>query len=194
MKLIIENWRRYLNESRFKGFEKALKSKVFPHLPDFVFNDMYGHEGTKDYAVDRSEDINRIGLEKFFKTDEFAKSVYDRYNLNWTKKPVVLELQWEDIEPEERKFLMDKHLGLNPNFPMDKYREKIQRIINTLPGLGSGDHEPVIVKMEGDKIVDIRGGRHRVFAAFLKNSETDETGEIRFNPTKVKAYVGRDIT
>ena len=55
---------------------------------------MYGHEGVKDYAVERTDDINKIGLETFFKTDEFAKSVYDRYNLQWTKKPVVLELNW----------------------------------------------------------------------------------------------------
>lgn len=191
MKLIMENWKRYLKESRFKGFERELKNRVFPHLPDFVFNDMYGHEGVKDYAVERTDDINRIGLEKFFKTDEFAKSVYDRYNLQWTKKPVVLELNWEDIGKEERDFLMKKHLGLNPNFPMDKYREKIQRIVDTIPGLGQGDHEPVIFKMEGNSVVDVLGGRHRTFAAFLKNSETDSEGKIKFNPTKIKAYVGK---
>ena len=186
MKIIMEGWRSYLSESRFKGFERELKNKVFPHLPDFVFNDMYGHEGVKDYAVERTEDINKIGLEKFFKTDEFAKSVYDRYNLQWTKKPVVLELEWEDINSEERSFLMNKHLGKNPNFPMDKYREKINRIQATTPGLGAGDHEPVILKMEGDSVVEILGGRHRTFASFL-----DEEGEIKPGPIKIKAYIGR---
>ena len=68
MKLIIENWRRYLSESRFKGFERELKSKVFPHLPDFVFNDMYGHEGTKDYAIDRSEDAIKLCNNKHINT------------------------------------------------------------------------------------------------------------------------------
>ena len=187
----MENWRGYLKESRFKGFERELRNKVFPHLPDFVFNDMYGHEGVKDYAVERTDDINKIGLEKFFKTDEFAKSIYDRYNLQWTKKPVVLELEWEDIDPEERSFLMNKHLGLNPNFPLDKYKEKIQRIIDTLPGLGEGDHEPVIINMDGTMVADILGGRHRIFAAFLKNSESAPEDELRFRPIKVKAYIGK---
>ena len=192
MKFVMQNWRLFLIESRFKGFEKALKNKVFPHLPDLVFNDMYGHEGVKDYAVDRTDDINKIGLEKFFKTDEYAKEIYDRYYLTWTKNPVVLDLKWEDLSAEERKFLMDKHLDLNPNFPMDQYQQKIQRIIKTLPGLGKGEHEPVILKMEGDKVVDILGGRHRVFAAFLKGSNIDQGGGIIFNPTKIKAYVGRN--
>ena len=49
------------------------------------------------------------------------------------------------------------------------------------PGLGKGDHEPVIVRMEGDKIVDIIGGRHRTFTAFLIND---------FGPIKLNAYVG----
>ena len=136
----MQNWRLFLIESRFKGFEKALKNKVFPHLPDLVFNDMYGHEGVKDYAVDRTDDINKIGLEKFFKTDEYAKEIYDRYDLTWTKNPVVLDLKWEDLSAEERKFLMDKHLGLNPNFPMDQYQQKIHRtyqMISDLSLLGS---------------------------------------------------------
>ncbi len=188
MKLIMENWRGYLEESRFKGFERELRNKVFPHLPDFVFNDMYGHEGVKDYAVERTDDINKIGLEKFFKTDEFAKSVYDRYNLQWAKKPVVLELGWEDIGPEERNFLEDKHKGNNPNFPMDKYREKIDRIHDTIPRLGQGDNEPVIFKMDGDKVIEILGGKHRTFAAFL-DRETKEI--IKDKPIKIKAYVGR---
>ena len=52
----------------------------------------------------------------------------------------------------------------------------------------------VVSKDKGrkDKVVDILGGRHRVFAAFLKGSNIDQGGEIIFNPTKIKAYVGRN--
>jgi len=180
----MKNWKKYLeiNEmARFKGFERQLKNQIFPHVPEFVFNDMYGHEGLKDFAVDRGEDINKVGMEEFFATDEFARSWVDRYDLEWTQKPVILDLAWEDLGKKERSFLMGKHHGLNPNFPQDKYQEKIQRIIDTIPGLGEGDHEPVILQMDGDKVIDILGGRHRTFAAFLKNN---------FEPIKIKAYVG----
>jgi hypothetical protein len=77
---------------------------------------------------------------------------------------------------------MTKHKGENPNFPVKDYEEKITNIQARTPGLGTGDHEPVIIKMEGEKVVDILGGRHRTFAAFLKND---------FQPIKLKAYVGK---
>ena len=72
-----------------------------------------------------------------------------------------------------------------------KYQKKIQRIMDTIPGLGAGDNEPVIFKMDGDKVIEIIGGKHRTFAAFLKNSEPGSDGKIKFNPTKIKAYVGK---
>ena len=46
---------------------------------------------------------------------------------------------------------MDKHKGLNKNFPKED-QDALSRIADMkerFPGLGKGDHEPVIVKMEG---------------------------------------------
>jgi hypothetical protein len=182
MKLLLENWREYLNEDRFKGFRREVQEKVYPHLPEFVFKDLYDREGLKDFLTDRTEDIQLHGIKKFFTTDEYAKDLYDRYNLDWTPKPVILDLKWEDLDAKERDFLMTKHKGENPNFPVKDYEEKITNIQARTPGLGTGDHEPVIIKMEGEKVVDILGGRHRTFAAFLKND---------FQPIKLKAYVGK---
>ena len=183
MKLLLENWRGYLNEARYKGFRREVYNRVYSHLPEFVFKDLYDREGLKDYVEDRAEDIQKIGMEEFFTTDEYAKESYNRYNLDWTQKPVILDLKREDLSTEERKFLMSKHKGLNPNFPQDEYQAKIDRILSTSPGLGEGEHEPVILKMDGEKVEDIMGGRHRTFAAFLKND---------FAPIQLKAYVGTD--
>ena len=181
MKLLFENWRQYLNEDRYKGFKREVYNRVFSHLPEFVFNDMYDREGLKDFIIDRGDDIQQMGMEEFFKNDEYGKEFHNRYDLNWTQKPVVLDLKWEDLDEKERNFLMTKHKGLNPNFPQEEYRAKIDRILSTSPGLGEGDHEPVILKMSNGEVEDIMGGRHRTFAAFLKND---------FRPIQLKAYVG----
>ena len=172
---------QWLAEARYKGFRREVKERDFPHLPEFVFKDLYDREGLKDYIEDRAEDIQHLGMEEFFTTNEYAKESYDRYNLNWSKRPIVLDLNWEDIGAQERDFLMKKHRGADPNFPQEEYKAKLDRVLSTTPGLGTGDHEPVILKMSGGKVEDIMGGRHRTMAAFIKSD---------FQPIKLKAYVG----
>ena len=181
MKLLFENWRGFLNEARYKGYRREVYNRVFSHLPEFVFKDLYDREGLKHFIIDRGEDIQKMGMEEFFKNDEYGRDIFNRYNLNWAQKPVVLDLEWEDLGEEERNFLTTKHKGLDPNFPQPEYRAKIDRILSASPGLGTGEHEPVILKMSNGKVEDIMGGRHRTFAAFLKND---------FQPIQLKAYVG----
>ena len=177
MKLILENWQKYLTEAKVYTPEEV-RSVFFPSMPDHVFNDMK-REGFGSFLVDRADDIEEQGLEKILATDEFGRDWYNRYNLNWTQDAQILDVSWEDIDAKVREFLMGKYEGNNPNFPNQKKR--YADIMQRFPGLGTGDHEPVIVKMEGGKIVDIIGGRHRTFAAFLKND---------FKPIKLNAYVG----
>ena len=180
MKLILENWQKYLTEAKVYTPEEARAGGFLPSMPDHVFNDMK-REGFGSFLEDRADDIEEQGLEKILTTDEFGRGWYDRYNLNWTQEPQILDVSWEDIDAEVREFLMNKHRGNNPNFPNQQAR--YTDIMQRFPGLGTtGDHEPVIVKMEdGKKIVEIIGGKHRTFVAFLKNN---------FKPIKLNAYVG----
>ena len=179
MKLILENWQKYLTEAIVYTPEEVRAGGFLPSMPDHVFNDMK-REGFGSFLVDRADDIEEQGLEKILTTDEFGRDWYNRYNLNWTQDAQILDVSWKDIDAEVRKFLMDKYEGNNPNFPNQKKR--YADIMQRFPGLGIGDHEPVIVKMEdGKKIVEIIGGKHRTFVAFLKNN---------FKPIKLNAYVG----
>ena len=178
MKLILENWQKYLTEAKVYTPEEARAEGFLPSMPDYVFNDMK-REGFGEFLKDRADDIQEQGLEKILATDEFGRDWYNRYNLNWTQDAQILDVSWEDIDAEVRKFLMDKYEGNNPNFPNQK--ERYADMMQRFPGLGTGDHEPVIVKMEDGKIVEIIGGKHRTFVAFLKND---------FKPIKLCAYVG----
>ncbi len=183
MKLLLENWRKYLVEEDVKVWTpEEVRNELFPTMPDHVLGDMI-REGFAGFLEERAQDIADVGLEELLSTDEWGKGWYDRYNLNWSPEPVVLDVTWEDVGEEERKFLMSKHEGANKNFPQEEYEAKIEKMKELFPGLGRGDHEPVIIKMEGDKIVDIIGGRHRTFTAFLIND---------FGPIKLNAYVGTD--
>ena len=179
IRLLLENWQRYLAEAKVYTPEEV-RSIFFPSMPDHVFGDMK-REGFGSFLEDRADDIEEQGLEKILTTDEYGKGWYDRYNLNWAQDAQILELAWEDVGAKERKFLMDKYKGKNPDFPKADQERRYADMMQRFPGLGTGDHEPVIVKMEGGKIVDIIGGRHRTFAAFLKNN---------FKPIKLNAYVG----
>ena len=181
MKLLLENWREYLTETKVWTPEEV-REKLFPDLPDHVLGDMK-REGFASFLEDRAEDIAEVGLEKLLSTDEYGRAWGVRYDLNWSQEPVILDVSWEDLGEKEQKFLMDKHKGLNKNFPKEDHDARIADMKKRFPGLGKGDHEPVIVKMEGNKIVDIIGGRHRTFAAFLIND---------FGPIKLNAYVGTD--
>ena len=178
MKLILENWQKYLTEAKVYTPEEVRAEDFFPSMPDHVFNDMK-REGFGSFLEDRADDIEEQGLEKILTTDEYGRGWYDRYNLNWTQDAEILDVSWEDIDAKVRKFLMDKYEGNNPNFPNQE--ERYADIMQRFPNLGTGDHEPVIVKMEDGKIVDIIGGKHRTFVAFLKND---------FKPIKLNAYVG----
>jgi len=183
MKLLLENWRQYLNEEEVKVWTpEEVRTALFPSMPDHVLGDMV-REGFAGFLEERAQDIAEVGLEELLSTDEWGKGWYDRYNLDWSPQPVVLDISWEDLGEKERKFLMDKHKGLNKDFPKEDQDARIADMKKRFPGLGKGDHEPVIVKMEGDKIVDIIGGRHRTFTAFLIND---------FGPIKLNAYVGTD--
>ena len=44
MKLLMENWREYLKEARYKGFRREVYDRVYSHLPEFVFKDLYDRE------------------------------------------------------------------------------------------------------------------------------------------------------
>jgi len=181
MKLLLENWRKYLTEEKVKVWTpEEVRTALFPSMPDHVLGDMI-REGFAGFLEERAQDIAQLGLEEFLTSDEIGKDWYDRYNLNWAQDAQILDLSWEDLDAKERKFLMDKYEGKNPNFPQADQEKRYADMLKRFPGLGTGEHEPVIVKMEGGKIVDIMGGRHRTFAAFLKND---------FNPIKLNAYVG----
>jgi hypothetical protein len=179
MKQLLENWKRFITEAKVYTPEEV-RSVFFPSMPDHVLGDME-REGFDDFLKDKADDIEEQGLKKILTTDEYGKVWYDRYNLNWSPEPQILDLSWEDIDSKERKFLMDKYEGKNPNFPQADQKKRYADMMQRFPGLGTGDHEPVIVKMKGGKIVDIIGGRHRTFVAFLKND---------FEPIKLNAYVG----
>ena len=183
MKLLLENWRKYLTEEDVKVWTpEEVREDLFPSMPDHVLGDMV-REGFAGFLQERAADIAEMGLEELLSTDEWGKGWYDRYNLNWAQEPAVLDVSWEDLGEKEQKFLMDKHKGLNKDFPKEDQDARIADMKKRFPELGKGDHEPVIVKMEGGKIVDIIGGRHRTFTAFLIND---------FGPIKLNAYVGTD--
>ena len=181
MKLILENWQKYLTEAKVYTPEEVRAEGFLPSMPDHVFNDMK-REGFGSFLVDRADDIEEQGLEKILTTDEFGRGWYDRYNLNWTQDAQILDVSWGDIDDKVRKFLMDKYEGKNTTFPKADQERRYADMMQRFPGLGTGDHEPVIVKMEdGKKIVEIIGGKHRTFVAFLKSN---------FKPIKLCAYVG----
>ena len=184
MKQLLENWKRFITEAKVYTPEEV-RSDLFPSMPDHVLGDMK-REGFDEFLKDRADDIEKQGLKTILTTDEYGKGWYDRYNLNWSPEPQILDLSWEDIDAKERKFLMDKYEGKNPNFPQADQKKRYADMMQRFPNLGTGDHEPVIVKMEGGKIVDIIGGRHRAFVAFLKNDAiTNPDKRIKLN-----AYVG----
>ena len=170
-----------LLEARDKAFRRVMR-QVFFNLPDFVFNDMYGHEkqwGIKTDA-DLGEDVERFvaAINAARSEEERRQAVnamrqylrgleYEWLDTKWSsKKPKVTDIRWSDLSEKKRNFFKQKYSGLNRNFPATTeaghgYWDKVVRLLKT-----SLTNEPVII-LQADEGLDIIGGNNRVFNAFL---------------------------
>ena len=70
MKLIFENWKRFITEAKVYTPEEV-RSDLFPSMPDHVLDDMK-REGFGEFLEDRADDIEEQGLETIFTTDEYG--------------------------------------------------------------------------------------------------------------------------
>lgn len=190
-----------LLEARDKAFRRVMR-QVFFNLPDFVFNDMYGHE--KQWGIRTDADLG-ADVEKFVASINSAGSgeerreainamrqylrdlEYEWLDTRWSsKKPKVTEIRWSDLSEKKKSFFKQKYLGLNKHFPATTeaghgYWDKVVRLLKT-----TSKNEPVIV-LQGAGGLDIIGGNNRVFNAFLLRTIEDTTSSGEFEEmTKLK--------
>lgn len=91
------------------------------------------------------------------------------WNVKWSsKKPKIINLNWERLNPKKVFSWKRKYLSKDSNFPMlgvGGSFTKTLRMINSLSL--EGKHEPVIFVFV-DGFVDIIGGNNRTFNLFFK--------------------------
>lgn len=159
-----------ITEDRYKGFRRFLKDNLFGFMPDYVFNDIFRETG--DFHFNQVKGMSKKEMIDYF-TKGPGRAIYDRWGGFKSKRPVIVEIRWEDLVPELQRFLKDKMT--------DSSKDKIQDIKEREPGLGFGKNEPILIKYnDEDKIEDIVGGNHRLYAAFELND---------FEPILMNAYV-----
>jgi hypothetical protein len=172
----IQSMMGVITEDRFKGYKRFLKNNIFKNFPDYVFNDMFRETGDLGY-----KDIKGMSKDEIidYFTNDKGKKYFDRWKDFQNKKTQIIKINWDDITPNLQDFLKNKMSGENPNFPDTK--NKILELMKNHPNLGKGDNEPIIIKYNSEnKIEEILGGQHRLYAAFKLNN---------FKPILMKAYI-----
>jgi hypothetical protein len=161
-----------ITEDRYKGFRRFLKDNLFGFMPDYVFNEIFRETG--DFHFEKVKGMSKKEMIDYF-TKGPGRAIYDRWGGFKDRRTRIVELSWDDLTPELQRFLKEKMTGVS--------KSKIEDIKEREPGLGFGKNEPILIKYnDEDKIEEIIGGNHRVYAAFELNN---------FDPILMNAYISK---
>ncbi len=132
--------------------------------------------------------------------------VIDRKNyiqgVNWTPKPIMVELRPDFLEPASLSRLVFTRFGYNPvdaQVRNDTARFQIQGQLASQRQ--NGENEPIILIKLGDNYYELLEGYHRTASYLLQGAPREDLEAIRqgkmndlnyrmWKPVRVKAYVG----
>lgn len=176
--------RQLISEARLKGFRRAMR-QVYHNLPEFVFDDMFGHEKQwsnvmdPDIGADLQKLTNDVLMGKSGAIEAFRQFERERpggsvwLDTSWSKKPQSLQLRWSDLSDSKRQFFEDKYIGRMPYFPArtkDRkgFLDKMERVLDQMQAQEEGANEPVLLlRRRGENGYDVIGGNNRTFNAFF---------------------------
>jgi hypothetical protein len=185
---------RIITEARLKSFRRVMRA-VYHNLPEFVFNDMYGHE--KQWSNIQDGDIGgevkRLAddvmsnepnaIENFRQFEKERGSEW--LDTVWNKKPRVIQLHWNDLSEIKRDFFEKKYMGKNEWFlprttDGSGYMDKLIRVLPSVMNQIPGKNEPVLLLQRRDAPgYDVIGGNNRIFNAFLAAAIQEVIGDVQ---------------
>lgn len=207
-KLDFKNW--IINEIRYKGLYRMWQQKN-PEMPKYAQHDLYTHnfgyamrhllKNTDDtsmnqggYTRDNNSPIPSNSPDRIFDSKR-AKEIKD---IIWAKKPQIISINPNDIEPETLDIIKYRNFGYKAfeQIPRDAERTETQRkLTNT-----NGKNEPVIIvkTMTGYKLVE---GWHRTMSILLQGAPPEQLEMVKkgdyskvdfskWAPVKINAYIG----
>ena len=177
-----------------KGFRRVMRA-VYHNLPEFVFNDMYGHEkqwsNIQDDAIGGevkglADDVMMNEPDAIENFRQFERERGSEWlDTVWNKKPRVIQLHWNDLSEIKRDFFEKKYMGRNEWFSPrttdgSGYMDKLVRVLPSVMNQSPGKNEPVLLLQRRDASgYDVIGGNNRIFNAFLAAAIQEVIGDVR---------------